>query len=202
MKKHHILGVSLALLLASAASSQAVAISVQNQSFEIPGGAAFTYPQATSWVGSSFTEISTEVGLSGGHLIRYNGQNANTTGSQDLGVGFLANSVYLLTISIGDRATGDLSGTVNFGLTAGGINQGTFTQVTTAQVAGQTFQDFNYTFTTGAVAPTGNVGIKLEASGGRGQFDNVRLDASAIPEPSTALCAMIGGLALLRRRRR
>ena len=204
MKKRNILGVSLALLLASAASSQAVAIIVQNQSFESPGGNNGDYPAATSWVGSTFTEVSTAVGLNGGHLDRYNGQNGGTAGSQNLGVGFLANTVYTLTILIGNR-TSDSSnptGTARFGLTAGGTEQGTFTEVTNAQVAGQTFQDFNYTFTTGAVAPTGDVGITLGASGGRGLFDNVRLDASAIPEPSTALCAMIGGLALLRRRRR
>ena len=189
--------------MASTVSSQAVAVIILNQSFENPGGGAGTYAAATSWVGSSFTEISTEVPLSGGHLARYNGQNDNTTGSQDLRVGFLANSVYLLTISIGDRATNFLSGTVSFGLTAGGTNQGAFTQVTRAQVADNTFQDFTYTLTTGAVAPTGNVGIKFSAdTTGRGVFDNVRLDASAIPEPSTALCAVIGGLALLRRRRR
>ena len=200
MKKRNILGVTLALLLASTASSQAVAIIVQNQSFENPGGVAQSYPSATSWVGSSYTEISSEVGLTGGDLIRHNGQNPNTTGSQDLGVGFLANQVYTLTISIAKR---NVSGTASFGLTAGGIDQGIFTQVTPAQVVAETFQDFNYTFTTGAVAPTGNVGIKLGAAAdGRGLFDNVRLDAAAIPEPSTALCAVIGGLALLRRRRR
>ena len=200
MKKRNILGVSLALILASAASSQAAAITVLNQSFENPGGGGGSYPAATSWVGNSFTEISTDVGLSGGHLARYGGQNANTTGSQDLAVGFLANSVYTLTISIGDRATGDLSGTVNFGLTAGGTPQGSFTQVTTAQIDDNTFQDFIYTLTTGAVAPTGNVGIKFSAdTTGRGVFDNVRLEV--VPEPSTALCAVIGGLALLRRRR-
>ena len=57
-----------------------------------------------------------------------------------------------------------------------------------------------YTFTAGAVAPTGNVGIKLGATSGPGLFDNVRLDA--VPEPSKALCALTGGFALLRRRRR
>ena len=205
MRKRNILGVSLALLLASAASSQAVAIIVLNQSFESPGGNNGDYPPATSWVGSTFTEVSTAIGLSGGHLIRYNGQNGGTTGSQDLGVGFLADSVYSMTILIGNRTNdgSNPTGTARFGLTAGGIEQGTFTEVTNAQVAGQTFQDFTYTFTTGAVAPTGNVGIKLEAAaGGRGLFDNVRLDATAVPEPSTALCAVIGGLALLRRRRR
>ena len=203
MKKRNILGVSLALLLASAASSQAAAIIVLNPSFENPGGGGGQYPAADNWVGSSFTEISTDVGLSGGDLIRYGAQQSGTTGSQDLGVGFLANSVYTLTIAVGDRQTGDVSGTVSFGLTAGGTNQGIFTEVAPAQVTDNTFQDFTYTFTTGAVAPTGNVGIKLSSiSAGRGVFDNVRLDASAIPEPSTALCAVIGGIALLRRRRR
>ena len=99
-------------------------------------------------------------------MIRYNGQNPGTTGSQDLGVGFLANTVYTMTILIGNRTNdgSNPTGTARFGLTAGGTEQGTFTEVTNAQVAGQTFQDFTYTFTTGAVAPTGNVGITWVSS--------------------------------------
>ena len=151
MKKRNILGVSLALLLASAASSQAVAIIVLNPSFESPGGGNGDYPAADNWVGSSFTEVSTAAGINtGGDLLRYNGQNVGTAGSQDLGVGFLANTVYTLTVSIAHRTgdSGNPTGTASFGLTAGGTDQGTFTQVT-PQVTTNTFQDFIYTFTTG-----------------------------------------------------
>lgn len=196
----HVLS-SLALLFASASSGQAAAIIIQNNSFESPGGGNNQYPSATNWNGSDFTEISADVLLTGGHLARYAGQNSGNTATQDLGVGFMADSQYTLTILIGDRTTdiNNPTGTASFGLTAGGIDQGTFTQVTAAQIADNTFQEFTYTFTTGAVAPTGNIGISLGATGGRGQFDNVRLDV--IPEPSSALCALIGSLSLLRRRR-
>jgi len=74
---------------------------------------------------------------------------------------------------------------------------------TTAVSPANTFQDFTYTFVTGAVAPAGNVGIRLGATGGRGLFDNVRLDAS-VPEPSSL--GLLGlttlGIGAIRRRRR
>lgn len=168
---------ALALLLTTA-SSQADAVIIQNNSFENPGGGTGQYPSADSWNGSSFTEISADVLLTGGHLARYAGQNSGNTATQDLGVGFSADSQYTLTILLGDRTTdaGNPTGTATFGLTAGGIDLGDFTQVTPAQVVDNTFQEFIYTFTTGAVAPTGNIGISLGALGGRAAFDNVRLN--------------------------
>ena len=58
-------------------------------------------------------------------------------------------------------------------------------------------------FTTGAVAPAGNVVVLLGADGpaGRSHFDNIRLDATAVPEPASALLGALAGLVLLRRRR-
>ena len=204
MKIPAILGSTLVLLFASTSSSQAVAVAILNQSFENPGGGSFSYPPANNWITSSFTEISTDVGLSGGHLLRHNGQNPGSSASQDLGVGFLTDSIYTLTISIGNRTTdvNNPTGTAVFGLTAGGTDQAVFTQVASSLVPGGTFRDFTYTFTTGAVAPTGNVGIRLGAAvGGRGLFDNVRLDVSPVPEPGTTLFALLGGLLIARRRR-
>ena len=199
MKKTIILGASLALLLASASSIQAAAITIQNPSFELPGGNGGQYPSADFWPGSRFTELSADVGLSGGDGPRHNGQNSGDTANQDLGVAFLADTVYTLTIAIGNRTsdTNNPTGTARFGLTADGVEVGTFTEATSP---GGTFLDSTYVFATGAVAPTGNVGIRLQGVNGRGLFDNVRLDA--VPEPSTALCALIGGSLLLGRRRR
>jgi len=210
MTKPQFLGAAV-LLLASAATSHAAAVVILNSSFESPGGNPMTYASATDWAGSSFTEISTEVSLTGGTGVRYGGQLASTTMTQDLGVTFLANTTYTLTVALGNRVVGDISGSMRFGLTNGGTELGTFTLVAVpSAVTGGTFQDFTYTFTTGAVAPTGNVGISLEAPDpsqsqfgpGRGVFDNVRLDASPVPEPSAGLCALIGASLILAHRRR
>jgi hypothetical protein len=204
MKPIHILGASLALLLAFTASSHAEALTILNHSFESPGGGGGQYPSATSWDGSSFTELSADVGITGGDGPRHNGQNSGSTANQDLGVAFQASTVYTLTIAIGNRTTdsGNPTGFARFGLTAGGNELGTFTSAVSAP---NTFQDFVYSFTTGATAPTGNIGIRLGATGGRGLFDNVRLDASVVPvpEPTTALIGVMMslGLAGIRRRR-
>ena len=118
MKIPAILGSTLVLHFASTSSSQAVAVAILNQSFENPGGGSFSYSPANNWVTSSFTEISTDVGLSGGHLLRHNGQNPGSSASQDLGVGLLTDSIYTLTILIGNRTTdvNNPTGTAIFGL--------------------------------------------------------------------------------------
>ena len=59
-----------------------------------------------------------------------------------------------------------------------------------------------YTFTTGAVAPAGNVVLFFRAVNNRGIVDNARVDATAVPEPAAAGLAAVAGLGLLARRRR
>ena len=210
MKKPHLLAASV-ILLASAASIHAAAVIVLNPSFELPGGGPLTYAEATAWEFNTYTEISSEVGLTGGDGVRYGGMATGQRMRQDLSVTFLPDTTYTLTVALGNRITGvpaHHSGSMRFGLRSGAVEQGTFTTVDVpTAVTGGTFQDFTYIFTTGAVAPaTGNIFISLGSvinSTGRGVFDNVRLDASAIPEPSTSLCALIGaGLMVVRRRRR
>jgi len=202
MTKPQFLGAAV-LLLASASTSHAAAVIVLNPSFEDRIDPGQQYGSAVSWPGNSFTELSADVLVTGGTGPRHAGQSQNDTMNQDLGVTFLPLTTYTLTVAIGNRVSvNDPTGTARFGLTSGGtIELGTFT---TAVSLANTFQDFTYTFNTGAVAPTGNVGIRLgvQPTVGRGLFDNVRLDASPIPEPSTGLCALIGASLVLAHRRR
>ena len=74
---------------------------------------------------------------------------------------------------------------------------------TIASVGG-TFGDMTLTYTTGAVAPTGNIRlfVKEVDTATRIHVDNFRLDATPIPEPSVLAGFMLGGGLLIRRRRR
>jgi hypothetical protein len=158
MKQVQILGASLALLLASTASSHALAIEVLNPSFELRAGHR-TVSTATDWAGSSFTELSADVGI-----------NRAMDPPQRPELGSTANQIsssiswptpYTLTIAIGNRTSdsNNPTGTARFGLTAGTEELGVFTEAVSAP---NIFQDFVYTFTTGAVAPTATWASGLE----------------------------------------
>ena len=189
MEITQVLVASFGLLLASASNSDAGAVFVDNFSFENPGGGGGDYPAATSWSGSSFTEISSGIGLTGGTGPRHAAQDPGITMSQDLGIVLLPNTIYTLTVALANRTSEPLAptGFARFGLTVSGTELGIFSNINVpALVAAQTFQDFTYTFTTGATVPGGNVGIALGAIvGGRSLYDNVRLDSTTpiIPPP-------------------
>lgn len=143
---------------------------------------------------------------------------------QDTGVALAPNTRYTLTIAAGNR--GGQSGAGNattFGLLAGASTLGVANYADTAAViadgaltlasssvdatvlaAAGTFADApSLVFTTGATVPSENVVILLGAdgAGARSHFDNIRLDATAIPEVSSTLLGALAGLFLLRRRR-
>ena len=78
------------------------------------------------------------------------------------------------------------------------VDTGTFALVD------NTFADMSVTFTTGAVAPSGNIRLFVKEIDGvsRIHVDNFRLDATAVPESSSALALALGCGFLMRRRRR
>jgi hypothetical protein len=88
------------------------------------------------------------------------------------------------------------------GLDAGAPGSLALAGANASGLAADTFGDMlTLTYNTGAVAPSGNIGIFLGAGGtARSHFDNVRLDATPIPEPSVGILAGLAGLVLLRRR--
>jgi hypothetical protein len=77
------------------------------------------------------------------------------------------------------------------------VNTGTI-----ATVPG-TFADMTLVFTTGAVAPTGNIRlfVKEVDPATRIHVDNFRLDGTLVPEPSSAAAILFGAGLLIRRRR-
>ena len=134
-----------------------------------------------------------------------------------LSTNIAANTTYSFSIDIGNPAgTGNYAnpGDVTFGLVAGNaITQvytatGTFTLVPLTSLpenpngTSAQYETFSYSFTTGAVG--GFIGEDLEAEvidqgpsyNSQTYFDNLKVTADAIPEPST-WAMMFTGLALL-----
>jgi hypothetical protein len=128
--------------------------------------------------------------------------------SQVLGDGLANNTIYTLTTAIGRRADGN-SADSTIQLLAGGTLIATGTQAVSSIASGG-WIDYSVSYTSGVSDP--NEGKLLEirllyaGPGGvtQSNFDDVRLDAAAIPEPAT--CMMIGAalvaLAIRRKTRR
>ena len=222
-----------AALLLGAGLSQAATITVLNHSFE--GGSTGSGGNISKppWVrsngdGSSNTiPIQQISGLPAGRVdpnpdgsdsTHYTNNNTTDNIYQVLATTLQANTIYTLTVDVGDRT--DLTaqaGAIRLGYVSAsptstndyGLNLLTATVINdTVPVNGAGASDgwetWQSTFTTGAT-PTGlgqQLRIELVSFGGvQTLWDNVRLDGTAIPEPSTALLGVFGGLLLLRRRR-
>ncbi|MCW1922521.1 hypothetical protein OKA05_08140 [Luteolibacter arcticus] len=128
-----------------------------------------------------------------------------------------ANTQYTLTVALGHRTVDSgaaaTASTVTLELLAGGVSLATATYNPSGGIwndsgtnPDDTWADASLVFTSGAApAQLGQaITIRFIKSGAGGNYmdiDNVRLDATAVPEPSLALLAGLGGLSLLRRRR-
>jgi hypothetical protein len=170
---------------------------------------------------NSWLENNASVGFTGGDGLQH--AALETDGGyiyQDLGVAFAPNTKYTMNLASAHR-DGHHHGLLHFGLfssAAIGTDVGTpgFMDIqgvwNGANPDGDnmwnTFRDASllntigtgslgkvYTYTTGAVAPTGNlVAFIRDVNGGRETFDNIRLDATLVPEPASfALVAMAIG---------
>ena len=126
------------------------------------------------------------------------------------GTAIAANTLYTLTVDMGDRTNLGFPG-AELRLGSGapfGSNLLTPTVVsntipTNGAGPSDGWQTWTTTFTTGASPVAGNLRVELLNTGGtQPLFDNVRLDATAIPEPSTVMLSTMASLLLLRRRRK
>jgi hypothetical protein len=157
----------------------------------------------------------------GYQYVSLNNANGSVGGTWSLTTGALApvadNIMYTLTVALGNSKVSNPFEFTYLDLLVNGMLVGT-TAVGRAAIPNDTFTDFTASFTTGTGDPLsgGNLAIRLRASEsqfgvlGFSDFDNVRLDATAVqqppvqvPEPSTlVLLTLAGTLGWGARRRR
>lgn len=120
-----------------------------------------------------------------------------------------ANTLYTLDLAVGDRGNAGWNVRYDIGFLANGVALTGFTSITDiaslTPTAVPSFT-FNSQDNPGFVGQDLKIRIIMTNESTSGNFsqaaiDNVRLDATVIPEPSTALLGGLGMLALLRRRR-
>lgn len=150
------------------------------------------------WIDGFSADGTNHVGMAEGYMIW-----------QDLTDTYQANTIYTLTVAIGNRDghTNLVSNESTYGL---GLNDGTVLAGTFANAGDLTgpgsFTDapslvFDTTSNPGIVGQSIRVG--LQAGGlGRSHFDNVRLDAAPVPEPAAGVLAFLSLMGVMAFRRR
>ena len=199
---------------AIAAPAKADAVAIQNASFEITNpltstcgpGCAFNSGPIPDWTitgqGGSFQPNSAilNLPLPDGTIIAYS--NGGTI-SQTLAASLTPNTTYTLSVDVGFRLNGAVDVTnYSIALFAGSTLLNSFSASNGIIPIG-TFADETVTYTTGATVLPGDLSIVLTSDGQQADFDNVRLTASTVPEPSSlSLLAGALGIMFLALRRR
>lgn len=132
---------------------------------------------------------------------------------QVLGATLQANTTYTLTVEIGDRGVTGIGGNVGDNIVhlgtgaTGGANILASLDSTSPGAVATVDGDWvtwSMTYTTGA-NPVGlgdNLRIELTTDTNVGWFDNVTLDATAVPEPSSSILVGLGVMTFVLRRKR
>jgi len=205
---------SLLAILALAlipATAQADTIAITNPSFETVDplhpldqscgiGCAFNVASIPGWMitgnaGGLFQPSSDHFNLPlpDGNTVAYsNGGTISQTSSATLA----PNTTYTLSVDVGYRLDGTVDLTnYTIALLAGNTVLNFFSD-SNGMITPGTFALESVSYTTGAMALPGNLGIELISVGQQTDFDNVQLSASPVPEPGT-LALLATGLGLM-----
>jgi len=209
------------LVVFGASCTFANTIFVNNFSFEnlplgglpaacgVPLGCSFSNADIPGWVRSNLTQITGQFqpGVNAGNTTYFSVAMpdgitvAYTSGgiiSQTVGATALANTLYTLQVDVGLR-----NDVPNFGTVMLLIGSHQILATGAAPLPGH-FSTFTATFLTSALDVGASIGIQLSANSSQGDFDNVRLNSTGVPEPGSAFF-VVSSLALvvplLRKRR-
>jgi hypothetical protein len=185
-------------------SAWADGITVQNASFEqsnaLPpnncgSGCSFNSSGVPDWVTTGVEAGSWQPGTNGvyfnsnavpgGSTIAY---VVDASLSQDLGVGLQPNLDYTLTVDVGDRLDGFLSGDYTIALELNGATMCSFTG-DNADITPGTFAPETCSFAAPATVPSGDLSVVLSDLSGQATFDDVSVTA---PEPTSAVLLAVG----------
>jgi len=191
-------------------STFANSIPIQNFSFETNLPLVYTSPGVGTWNIGPIPGWTTTGGVGGswqpgpvafssvpdGSMVAYsNGASI----SQTLTSSLAANSLYTLTVAVGNRldaVVNSLATTYLIQLFAGNTLLNSITGSNTLIPLG-TFMDVSFNYMSGVTLPAGNLSIVLSSVGPQSVFDNVRLTATptSVSEPGS-LTLLAGGLGL------
>jgi PEP-CTERM motif len=184
-------------------------VSVQNASFEsffsnnplnspcLGSGCGFNGGSMPGWTvsgsGGQFQPSSSyfNLPLPDGNIVAYS--NGGSI-SQTLGVSLLPDSIYTLSVFVGDRLDNRFAN-YSINLMAGSTSLCTFSG-SNASITPGMFADETCTYQSGSSLPAGNLSILLTSAGTQTDFDNVSLNVNSVsvPEPSSLALVCAGFL--------
>ena len=230
MKATFVLASAVAIVVVAlavqSASAEPIPVTVLNYSFEDAAGVSggLVLAPLDDWTQNAGTQGYSQDGQEADHgtcrgLLSTPSRSgfAGTIWTQVLGDVFKADTIYSLTVAIGGKGPVHEShsgGAYDFSLYAGATELVSGSATNYINTDPMTFKDLTLTYDPRTSGATPTVGTPLEIvlrgiSNYDGQcwtaYDNVRLTADLVPEPSTLTMVLFGGMAMViwaRKRRR